>query len=84
MEKVTFEEFRDEIWDTFVSDKVVSCQYMAENEEFINSLTYDAYRLYTRSNVEIKIFGKTFEILFFNLFKFKGANYNIEDDNIEF
>ena len=83
MEKVTFEEFREEIWDTYVSEKIVSTSYMNENEGFINELTFDTYRLYLQSTcMDMKVFGKLFEIFFFNLFKFKAGNVNLEDDKI--
>jgi hypothetical protein len=80
--EIHFEEFTDKIWNDSISEKIVSNAYYAENEDFILALTYDCYRLFQNSNnLTIRILSRTIESLFFNLFRYKGANSDVQDTN---
>lgn len=79
-----YEEFIDKIWNDGVSEKVVSSAYYAENEDFILGLTYDQYRLFQMSsNLTLRIVIRMTENFFFNLFRFKGANSDVENSELE-
>lgn len=81
MEKLTYEEFRDLVWDSYISEKIVSTIYMNENDNFVNNITFDAFLLYLKTDIDVKIFAKMMESFFYTLFKFKGGNENIEDND---
>ncbi len=80
-----FEEFVDKIWKDNVSEKVVSNAYYAENEDFILAMTYDNYRLFQLNpTLTIRIIARMIESFFFNLFRYKADNFdvqNLEDEN---
>jgi hypothetical protein len=76
---INLEEFVDLIWQDNVSEKVVSSAYYAENEDFILACTYDIYRLFQNSDITIRIIARMFESFFFNLFRYKGDNFDVEN-----
>lgn len=74
-----FEEFTDKIWNDTISEKIVSNAYYAENEDFILQLTHDQYRLFQMSDrLTIRIIARMIESFFFNLFRYKGANSDVQ------
>lgn len=77
-EDINYEKFLDLIWSDYISEKVVSNAYYAENEEFITAFTFDLYRLFEMDGQitmrTVKIFIESF---FFNLFRFKGDNSDV-------
>lgn len=80
---IHYEEFVDKIWSDGVSEKVVSNAYYAENEDFILGLTFDHYRAFQMNpNLTIRTIVRMTESFFFNLFRFKGSNKDIENSEI--
>lgn len=81
MYAISFENFIEESWD-YVSEHVVSDDYWEANQEFINALTHDLYKQYTRGLVKTedgfiietitpKMCGRILESFFANLKKYK-------------
>lgn len=78
--ELTFEEFTDTIWNDNISEKIVSSAYYAENEDFILQLTYDSYRLFQMSDkLTMRIVCRMIESFFFNLFRYKGGNCDVQN-----
>lgn len=78
-QELTYEEFYDLIWDD-VSEKIVSTSYLDEYEDFISSVTFDMYRLYQMNNcLTIRLLSRMLESYFFNMFRFKPSQSNIEE-----
>lgn len=73
------EEFVDIIWNDNVSEKIVSSAYYAENEDFILAFTYDCYRLFQNNVLTIRIIARMIESFFFNLFRYKGDNFDVQN-----
>ena len=58
--------------------KIVSSAYYAENEDFISALTFDSYRLFQMNDaLTIRIISRQIESFFFNLFRYKGNNFDV-------
>jgi len=75
-QEITYEEFYDILWEN-VSEKIVSTMYLDENDDYINSITFDLYRLYQMNcGITIRIVGRMLESSFFNLFRYKPKNEN--------
>jgi hypothetical protein len=80
MEKLNYDQFFAYIWeDSTWLAQLVSVAYLEENDDFIRALTFDMYNLYDKSDIPLQLILKSFEIFFFNLFRFKGGNNNIEE-----
>jgi len=76
-QELTYEEFYDLLWED-VSEKIVSTAYLDENEDFINSITFDMYRLFQMNyNITIRSLSRIIESFFFNLFRFDPMTENI-------
>lgn len=75
-----FEEFTDIIWKDSISEKIVSNAYYAENEDFILQLTHDSYRIFQMSErLTIRIIARMIESFFFNLFRYRGDNSDVQN-----
>lgn len=71
-----YDEFYEKLWSG-ISAKIVSEEYIANNKEFIESITFDYYRLYELSNeLSVSIIRRMVESFFFNAFRFKPALKN--------
>lgn len=82
---MNYEKFLDLIWADYISEKIVSNAYYAENEEFITALTFDFYRLFEMDGkLTIRVIIKFIESFFFNLFRFKGDNFDVGNTDEEF
>lgn len=46
---ITIEEFYDYLWEE-VSDSIVPTLFLHNNQEFINSVTFDLYRIHNMTN----------------------------------
>lgn len=78
LDNMSYEKFLDLIWNDYISEKIVSNAYYAENEEFITALTFDLYRLFEMDGqMTVRIVKRTIESFFFNLFRFKGDNFDV-------
>lgn len=74
-EYIGYDDFFDQIWGG-ISAKVVSPDFMIENREYVENLTYDIYRIYDLdNNVSFKTLRKMLEYFLQNSFKHK-INYN--------
>lgn len=67
--KLGIEEFIQEILDR-VSKKVVSPEYIFDNDAFVDRLLEDMYELYLE-NASLKHLSDMFESFFFNLFLYQ-------------
>lgn len=82
---INYEKFLDLIWTDYISEKIVSNAYYAENEEFITSLTFDFYRLFEMNGqLTVRTIKRFIESFFFNLFRFKGDNSDVGNTEEEF
>lgn len=73
----TYDEFFTMLWSS-ISANVISEQYLLENEDFIQSYTFDLYRLYELdSNLSLPTIRRIVESTFFGLFRFKPSLSNI-------
>lgn len=83
-QEIRFEDFLDLIWSNYISEKIVSSAYYAENESFISAFTFDCYRLFEMDrSLTLRTISRMIESFFFNLFRYKGSNSdvtNMEDE----
>lgn len=79
-----YEAFYEELWSEYISEKIVSTNYINRNQAFIDSITFDMFNLSLKANLPVNIIGKMLESYFFNLFRFKAGNENIPDDVVSF
>lgn len=76
MEKQYLEygDFYLAIWGNIPS-RIVNEDYILNNREFIDNITYDLYRLYEMDEtLSLRVIIRTVESFFFNLNKFKPNN----------
>lgn len=87
-QEMTYEDFYDALWVDFISDKVISTAWMDENADFVDNITFDAYRNFEMDGtMTIRILARTIESIVFNMFKFKPKQENtveIEDNYKDF
>jgi hypothetical protein len=80
LQDITYEEFYDLLWEN-VSENIVSTIYLDENDEYINSMTFDLYRLYQMNcGITIRVLGRILESSFFNMFRHKPRTENSLDN----
>jgi hypothetical protein len=79
-----YDTFRSTLWSDFISDRVVSDMYIYKNEDFVREITFDAYKMYIKGGVDLKIIGKFFESFFDNMFRFSPTTENIRTDILKF
>ncbi len=66
-----YSEFFVELWSG-IDGRIVSEEYMARNDDFINSLTFDLYRLSLMTkNMDIAVVRRIVESTFSNLSRFR-------------
>lgn len=76
--EMDYEKFLDLIWTDYISEKIVSNAYYAENEEFVTALTFDFYRMFEMNDkLTVRTVKRFMESFFFNLFRFKGGNSDV-------
>lgn len=67
---IEYDDFYDMLWGN-IPARAVSPDFILENSDFINSITYDAYRIYDLDpNVTFKVVKKMTEYFIQNAFKF--------------
>ena len=65
-----YEDFYVALWGT-ISARIVSEDYVERNKDFIDSLTFDYYRIYEMSDeISMPIIRRMVESVFFNMFRF--------------
>lgn len=69
------EEFFNEVL-YLVSRKIVSEEYLQENEEFVNAFIIDLYESYLEG-CPIKVLSDIVENTFYNMFQFKPGLSNV-------
>lgn len=75
--KLDYEEFSDLLWEA-VCEKTVSTTYLDQNQDFINSLTFDFYRMFLMDqSISIRVLARLVEYFFFNFFKFDPEKKNV-------
>lgn len=67
MEEKTIEEFYDLFWGEYVSRLVAPDTLLRDNQEFIDEITYDMYRLYSISKIDINILKRITESFIKNM-----------------
>lgn len=71
-----YEDFYTHLWGS-ISAKIVSESYIEQNKDFIDSVTFDYYRIYEMSeNISISVVRRMVESFFFNLFRYKPTLNN--------
>lgn len=67
------EEFKELIWDDYISEKVVSTPYIEHNSDFLDEVLFDAFRLHQKSNgaFTIQIAARMVESFLLNSFRYK-------------
>lgn len=77
-QSITYEEFYDILWEDFVSPQVISTAWLDENADFVDNITFDAFRNFEMDpSMSIRILARTVESIIFNMFKFKPGQENI-------
>lgn len=57
--KLTYEEFYDYVWNEYISEKIVTDEFLFLNKELIREVTYDIYYIYKdMGNVSESVFAK--------------------------
>lgn len=78
-QELTYEEFYDLLWED-VSEKIVSTAYLDEYDDYINNITFDMFRIYQMNScLTIRLISRMVESFFFNKFRFKPSNSNLEE-----
>ena len=75
MEKqhLEYDDFYEILWGN-ISSKIVDENYLYKNEKFINSITFDFYRLYQMDDsLSMVVIRKMTESFFFNYFIFSPS-----------
>lgn len=74
-EKLSYEEFFEQMWD-YVSSKVVNDRYWFDNQSFIRAVTKDIYDVYIidEARVQPKYYARIAESFFFNMFDLRPSN----------
>ena len=66
-----YEDFYNQLWGN-IPAKVIDEDYVLHNKDFIDSITFDFYRLYELDNtLTMYVIRKMIESFFFNLFRFE-------------
>lgn len=67
------EEFKELIWDDYISEKTISTPYIENNKDFLDEVMFDAFRLHQKSGGEftIQIAARMVESFLINSFRFK-------------
>ncbi len=80
MEKFTYDQFYSHVWeDSAWLEKLVSTAYLEQNDDFIRNLTFDMFNIYDKDGIGLQMAVKTFEIFFFNIFRFEADNKNVKE-----
>lgn len=88
MQKVVYhrlEEFRELIWDDYISEYVVSNKYISDNDPFLSEIVYDMHRLHQKSNgdLTIQVAARMIESFLLNSFRYKPSQED-KDNVIDF
>jgi len=78
MEKqhLPYEDFYEQLWGN-ISARIVTEDYISQNKDFIDTITFDAYRLYEMDdNLSMSTIKRMIESFFFSLFRFQ-PNVNV-------
>lgn len=70
--QITFDEFEEILWND-VPQFVVSDEYLAEYDYFINELTFSLYTIHLKMGVGTKELSKITEVFFENLFRYRSS-----------
>lgn len=73
--EITIEEFYDMFWGENISEFIVTNEFISSNQEFIDEITYDMYRIYINSETTLNILSRITESMFKNL---KVYNPNVK------
>jgi hypothetical protein len=67
------EEFKELIWDDYISEKVISTPYIENNSEFLDEVLFDAFRLHQKSGgtFTIQLAARMVESFLLNSFRYK-------------
>lgn len=67
------EEFKELIWDDYISEKTISTPYIEANADFLDEIVYDAFRLHQKSGGDftIQIAARMIESFLLNSFRYE-------------
>lgn len=64
---MTIEEFYSEFWGNKVSEYVVTTEMIIENQEFIDEITFEMYRMFLNADIPMNILARMTESFFKNM-----------------
>lgn len=66
--KLTYEEFYDYVWNEYISERIVTNSFLENNKDLVAEVTYDVYHVYKSvGNVSETIFAKILQQTFRNI-----------------
>lgn len=78
-QEITYEDFYEMFWME-VSDKIVTTAYINKNQDFIDALTFDYWRLFEMNgNTSIRVMARTAEAFFYCMFRYRPSKENIKE-----
>jgi hypothetical protein len=77
------EEFKELIWDDYISENLISNSYIEKNSEFISEVTFDLFRMHQKTNgaLSIQVAARTLESFLLNSFRYKPDQEDIVSEN---
>lgn len=66
-EEYTIEDFYADLWGQHVSEKVVPTQLIQTNQEFIDEITYELFRLHENAKIPLNILSRIAEAFIKNM-----------------
>lgn len=73
---LTIEDFYNVFWGDYVSKYIVTTEMIINNQEFIDEITYDMYRIYMNTEINISVLARMAESFFKN-FRIYSPNVKI-------
>lgn len=68
---MAYEDFYEQLWGN-ISARIVSEDYITNNQEFIDTITFDVYRLYEMDDsLTFSVVKRMVESFFFALFRYQ-------------
>jgi hypothetical protein len=77
------EEFKELIWDDYISENLISNSYIEKNSTFISEVTFDLHRFHQKSNggFTIQVAARVLESFLLNSFRYKPDQEDIVPEN---
>lgn len=67
------EEFKELIWDDYISEKIISTPYIENNIDFLDEVVFDSFRMHQKSEgaFTIQIAARMIESFLLNSFRYQ-------------